>query len=76
MTRTSRDFPHKILLPKMRNQWETTKWCEEQFGKRWSVVDNRQGTWCVFWRERACPGCYEWYFQNETDFINFVLKWS
>lgn len=74
MTRSSKDFPHTFLLSKNKH-WETTAWCEQQFGKRWSVVDNREGVWCVFWRGRDNPGMYEWYFEHEQDASRFVLRW-
>lgn len=75
ITRASKDFPYVFKLPKMYNQWEASSWCEEQFGPRWSVVDNRQGVWCCFWRGRESPGMYEWYFKNERDALMFMLKW-
>lgn len=74
MTRTSLDFPHYFLLPK-NNQWEQDQWCTENFGKRWSVVDNREGVWCVFWRGLDHHGMYEWYFQHEQDAARFILRW-
>jgi hypothetical protein len=74
--KTARDFPYKFLIPKIRNQWEADAWCTQQFGKRWSVVDNREGVWCCFWRGRAMSGSYEWYFLNEQDAMMFALRWA
>ena len=51
-------------------------WCEEKWGKRWSVIDNQKGMWCVFWGGREIPKSYKWYFQNEQDAILFSLRWS
>lgn len=59
----------------MDSQWKASNWCEEQFGKRWSVVDNREGVWCCFWRGRIQPGMYEWFFLNKIDAELFVLRW-
>jgi hypothetical protein len=72
--KTSRDFPHHIITNK-DNHWEATNWCEQHFGKRWSIVDNRQGIWCCFWRGTRSPGGYDWHFLNEKDAFLFSLKW-
>lgn len=77
--KSTHEFPHKLLLPKLTHQWEATDWCTQQFGQRWSIMDNRQGVWCCFWRgfrnsDRAAA--YEWYFQNEQDALMFLLRWS
>lgn len=76
--KTSRDFPYVFLIPKKRNQWEADVWCTEHFGERWSVIDNRDGVWCCFWRgfRSPGPGHYEWRFQNKQDAILFALRWS
>ncbi len=76
LTRTCRDFQYQFLLPKMRNHWEADQWCTKNFGKRWSVTDNRQGVWCCFWKGRAVPGSYEWFFANERDANWFILRWG
>lgn len=70
-------FPYTIPVPKYRGDrhWEQTKWCEEKFGKRWSVVDNREGVWCCFWAGRENPGKYKFEFTNEKDAILFSLTW-
>lgn len=73
--KSSNDFEYRFFTPKMKNQWAATQWCEEQFGKRWSVISNRDGVWCCFWRGRSLPESYEWYFQNEKDALLFSLKW-
>lgn len=75
VTKNSRDFPYVFLIPKMKRQWEAIEWCTQQFGKEWSVTDNREGTWCCFWRGCHIPGSYEWYFQNEKDAMLFSLRW-
>jgi hypothetical protein len=50
-------------------------WCEERLGKRWSVVDNREGTWCCFWSGKMNPSTYRFQFKNEQDAILFSLIW-
>jgi len=73
----SKDFPYTINIPKARGDrhWEQTQWCEQQFGQRWSVVDNREGTWCCFWGGRSIPGKYRFEFKNEQDAVLFSLTW-
>lgn len=75
MTKRTLDFLYRILAPKIERQWEATEWCTQQFGTRWSAVDNIEGTWCCFWRGRENVGMYEWYFQNEKDAMLFSLRW-
>lgn len=76
MNKSALDFPHVFLLPKLHNQWEADAWCTEKFGKRWSAIDNRTGTWCCFWAGGEKPGHYRWYFTNEQDVVLFLLRWS
>lgn len=74
--RSTRDFHYNIVIPKHRHHHEASDWCTKKFGPRWSVVDNKEGTWCVFWKGRAVPGSYEWFFTNEKDFLLFSLRWA
>lgn len=77
MTKNSREFPYKIILPGLKNQWNATQWCENKFGKCYSVIDNRNGVWCCFWLgPRSSISGYEWLFLNEKDAILFALKWT
>lgn len=78
MTRSSKDFPYVFYIPHKKNHWEADAWCRQHFGERWSVVDNRQGVWCCFWRgfRSQGPGHYEWLFENERDALLFALRWS
>lgn len=56
--------------------WVAEAWCTEQWGKRWNAIDNREGTWCVFW---AGPGknfhTYQWWFATEEQLTLFTLRW-
>lgn len=70
-----KEFPFHILLPKMKNHWEATSWCEKNFGPRWEAIGYREGNWCTFWRGRDVPGSYDWYFKNERDYVLFTLRW-
>jgi len=72
-----KDFPYTITVPKSRGDSHAsqTVWCEQKFGKRWSVIDNRDGVWCCFWGGRGLPGFYKWEFQNEQDALLFSLRW-
>jgi hypothetical protein len=68
---------HTILAPNKPTvgHHKQIKWCEERFGKRWSVIDNREGIWCCFWGGNKLPGMYRFEFKNEKDAILFSLTW-
>lgn len=77
ITKTSRDFPYKVLTKSKMTLWQT-QWCEQHFGPRWSVTENRSGIWCCFWlgpRANENAGKYEWSFLHEKDAIYFSLVW-
>ena len=68
---------HKVLIDKKHGEhWAMTNWCEENFGSRWSAVDNHSGAWCCFWAGLADPKAYNWYFSNQKDLVMFMLRWS
>lgn len=53
-------------------------WCIKNWGPRWSVSGNREGTWCVFWggkRVEMVPSAYQWWFATEQQRAWFMLKW-
>jgi hypothetical protein len=57
-------------------------WCEQQFGKRWCFINNREGVWSVFWtgmalheREIKYTTKYRYLFKNEKDAMLFSLRW-
>lgn len=72
-----KEFTYTITVPKFGgdNHASQTVWCEQKFGKRWSVIDNRDGLWCCFWGGRSIPGSYSWHFKNEQDALLFSLTW-
>jgi hypothetical protein len=63
-----------LLITDKANHWKAVEWCEQQFGARWSAINNRSGTWCCFWAGRKQPESYEWRFQNEQDALLFSLR--
>jgi hypothetical protein len=71
--RTPEDW-YTVITGK-HNHWQATEWCTQQYGRRWSVVDNRAGTWCCFWAGQEQFGSYKWQFENEHDAVLFTLKW-
>ncbi len=80
MNNTDNDFPYVILMPTKQHKWQMTEWCQQQFGKGWSVVDNRQGVWRCFWSRKIKSreydtSVYEWSFKNKKDAILFTLRW-
>ena len=68
-------FGHSVLLDSVRSGWART-WCEQQFGKRYEAVDNKQGRWACFWAGRDHPSHYRFHFTDEQDRMWFVLRWS
>jgi hypothetical protein len=71
--RTPEDW-YTVITSK-ENHWQATDWCTQQYGRRWSVVDNRAGTWCCFWAGQEQFGSYKWQFENEHDAVLFTLRW-
>ncbi len=71
-----RDLPYTITIHKDHHR-EAEEWCRTRGGDRWSVTDNRQGTWCCFWGGfREANGNYRYHFAREEDAIIFALMWS
>jgi hypothetical protein len=71
-----KDLPYTVRIHKSR-QREAEAWCRKNLGKRWSVVDNREGIWCCFWAgfRQEYPG-YDFHFANERDMFWFALKYA
>ena len=51
------------------------KWCEQQFGKRWNLLDYPDGSWASFWGGTANHDQYRFVFVNEEDAVLFSLRW-
>jgi hypothetical protein len=58
---------------------EAEPWCIEQWGHRWQVVGNTEGTWTVFWTGNQVenyPSTYQWWFASEQQQLMFTLRWQ
>ena len=66
---------HQVILGK-ENLQRQIDWCTEKFGKRWSAIDNHEGTWTCFWAGVDSPRNYRWLFKEEKDLVMFALRWS
>ena len=56
---------------------DAERWCTQNLGKRWSVLDNRDGVWSCFWAGfREHHGAYRYCFKNAEDATMFAMKWS
>lgn len=66
----------EVLVHKDQHR-EAERWCRENLGTRWSVIDNRAGTWSCFWAgHRKNFAAYRYYFKNAEDATIFALKFS
>jgi len=73
---TVKNLPYTITVHKDYHR-EAEEWCRTRWGDRWSVTDNRKGTWCCFWGGfREANGNYRYHFAREEDAIIFALMWS
>ncbi len=66
---------YEVLID--RNKYmPANDWCIEQFGSRWSPIDNRSGSWSMFWAGRDHIDKYRFCFANKEDLMMFILRWS
>ena len=75
-----KDLPYEVIVDK-HIHYEAEEWCRQQWGTRWSVIDNRGGTWCCFWagfrsNNAGNAGKYRYHFQNKEDAALFTLRWA
>jgi hypothetical protein len=68
-------FPYSIRIHKSRHR-AAYRWCLQQLGSRWNVMDNKTGTWCCFWSGNKDFEYYLFHFLREEDAVMFGLKWS
>jgi len=61
--------PESVVFP-------AHSWCEQQWGERWGVTHNREGTWSVFWAGRDDPDQYRWCFATQQQVLLFTLRWG
>lgn len=66
------------VIVRKNNHREAERWCRENLGKRWSVVDNREGIWSCFWAGTRGPdaGSYRFNFKHQKDAMWFTLRWA
>lgn len=69
------DLKYEVLISKDTNR-EAMRWCEDQFGKRWDPLDNRQGKWAMFWKGTSRPFMYRFCFTDKEDMLMFILRWG
>ena len=66
---------HEVQIDSARNR-AARQWCEQQFGSRWNPVDNRGGSWAVFWTGSSAFDKYRFCFAHEQDMMWFSLRWA
>jgi hypothetical protein len=66
-------FAYKVETTRL--DYAATKWCYENFGPRWSALDNHDGIWMCFWAGHITGG-YNWHFKHEKDAMMFILRWK
>lgn len=65
---------HEVWIHEHK-QPDAERWCREQFGKRWNVIDQRDGRWACFWAGANSHWLYRFCFAQEADAMMFALKW-
>lgn len=70
-----KEFPYEVMIHKS-NHLPAEAWCRERFGPRWSVTENRNGSWCCFWGGRERLDHFRYYFANDRDMVMFLLRWT
>ena len=58
-----------------RKHVDAERWCQTLLGKRWNVIDEREGRWACFWGGSGAHWLYRFCFAEEADAIVFALKW-
>ena len=58
------------------NNLAANVWCQDQFGPRWSITDNRSGVWTLAWVGPEDWSYYQFAFANQADAVAFALKWT
>jgi hypothetical protein len=74
LRRALRKLDYEILVDAHKH-CAAGAWCQQQFGKRWEVIGNRDGYWCMFWAGREAHDKYRFCFAREEDALIFTLKW-
>lgn len=70
---------HEVLIVEhqgtvLYRHYAAEDWCLEQFGKRWTALD-QTGRWACFWAGKNDPARYRFCFAESQDAVFFALKW-
>ena len=65
---------HEVWIDE-RKHVDAERWCRQQLGKRWNVIDEREGQWACFWGGRGAHWLYRFSFAQEADAMMFALRW-
>lgn len=69
-----RKLDYEVIIQSGRHHGANA-WCVQNFGPRWSPVDNRQGRWATFWGGVDMFSHYRFCFATEQDAMLFTLRW-
>lgn len=72
--RAMRQLTYEVIIPSEHSRGAGV-WCEQQFGKRWSPLDCRDGAWAMFWAGVDMHKNYRFCFAEEQDAMLFSLRW-
>ena len=65
---------HHVNIHKSRVH-DARAWCQQQFGRRWELIDNPDGAWSTFWDGPEHFEEYRFSFAHEHDAAWFALRW-
>jgi hypothetical protein len=65
---------HIVTIHKSHKD-DAQAWCQQQFGRRWDLINNRDGAWSMFWAGRDHYEEYRFSFAHEQDAAWFALRW-
>jgi hypothetical protein len=78
--RALKRLTNEVFIHKSKHR-EAKKWCTEQLGECWDMLDNRDGLWSMFWagpanKDNDWQSHYRFCFAEEKDALWFSLRWS
>ena len=65
---------HEIMIDYDKH-YDAEHWCREQFGKRWTALD-QVGQWACFWAGSNDHKRYRFCFAESEDAVFFALRWQ
>ena len=74
MMRVRDSLTHRVYVTK-RKDFSYKEWCEEHFGPKFDVLENKDGVWTIVWAGPYRARQDEFRFKNEADAMMFTLKW-